>query len=298
MVTANNVNPTGFAVAAYRSTVASLAADGSLVINIPGDPLIGEITFVPGSDLTNADITIQRFTADQPPADVGDLPSGVTVAGFIQITVSTGGTNHEVTIALTIPEADAGDPDKAVLIKWDGAGDEWTPHGRIALTLDGGVYSGTGTAPCCSFYAVAFDEGDPTVTLDAPDGELSGTVQLTATADDNLGVQRVEFWAGDTMLGEDTSEPWSLDVDTTALANGDHTFRAVAYDHVDNTAESSQDVTVQNDETTGPDGTDGKDGAPGDGDGGFNFGVLLLVLIVLAVIGFAGYYFYKQQGQK
>lgn len=93
------------------------------------------------------------------------------------------------------------------------------------------------------------DTTDPTVSITAPTDSttVSGTINITANASDNVGVTRVEFYRGATLLGTDNSSPYSYSWDTTAVADGAYALTARAYDAADNNATSSAiTVTVDN----------------------------------------------------
>ena len=96
--------------------------------------------------------------------------------------------------------------------------------------------------------ATAPDIVAPTVALTAPAaGAVSGTVAVTANAADNVGVASVEFFAGATSLGVDTTAPYSVNWDTTATANGNVNVTAVAKDAFGNsTTSAAVAVTVTN----------------------------------------------------
>src|SRR4029078_13417217 len=82
----------------------------------------------------------------------------------------------------------------------------------------------------------------PTVSLTAPAGgaTVSGTVQLTANASDNVGVVGVQFKRGTTNIGaEDTSAPYAVSWNTTTVANGSYSLTAVARDAAGNTQTST-----------------------------------------------------------
>jgi uncharacterized protein (TIGR03118 family) len=71
----------------------------------------------------------------------------------------------------------------------------------------------------------------PTLTLFAPQGDLSGTVTLTANAQNLVAFATVKFLVnGDTPIGTATSEPFAVQWNTTSVANGSATLRAVATD--------------------------------------------------------------------
>jgi hypothetical protein len=88
----------------------------------------------------------------------------------------------------------------------------------------------------------------PTVSITAPaaGAEVTGTIQLTADADDNVGVVGVQFLIDGTNLGtEDTTAPYSISWNTGTAGNGPHTLTARARDAAGNvTVSAAIDVTV------------------------------------------------------
>ena len=71
----------------------------------------------------------------------------------------------------------------------------------------------------------------------------AGSITLTATATDNIGVVRVEFYDGTTLLGTDTTSPYTQAVALTAASNGTHSYTARAFDAAANVGISAA-VTV------------------------------------------------------
>jgi hypothetical protein len=100
--------------------------------------------------------------------------------------------------------------------------------------------------------ATAPDAVAPTVSLTAPAaGNVSGTVTLTANAADNVAVSQVNFivriGTTSTTIGSDTSAPYSIDLNTTTLANGAATLTAQAVDAAGNTTTSAGvAITINN----------------------------------------------------
>lgn len=95
--------------------------------------------------------------------------------------------------------------------------------------------------------ATAPDIVAPTVALTAPAGTVSGTVAVTANAADNVGVAQVEFFAGTTSLGIDSTAPYAVDWSTTTTANGSVSLTAVTKDAFGNaTTSAAVTVTVSN----------------------------------------------------
>ena len=94
----------------------------------------------------------------------------------------------------------------------------------------------------------------PTVALTAPaaGATVSGNVTVSATASDNVGVSRVEFYYGTTLIATDDTAPYSVTWDTTTVANGSYSLTAKAYDAAGNVGTSAaRSVTVNNATATG-----------------------------------------------
>ena len=66
------------------------------------------------------------------------------------------------------------------------------------------------------------DVQDPTVAITAPLGSAprTGTITISATAADNAGVARVEFYVRGEKVGQDTSAPYSLQFNTASVSDG------------------------------------------------------------------------------
>lgn len=116
-----------------------------------------------------------------------------------------------------------------------------------AFDLSGNESSASNSVPIPDMIA-------PTVTVTAPaTGPVSGTVVVTATAADAVGVVGVQFRLDGANLGvEDTTAPFSISWNTLTATNGTHTLSAVARDAAGNsTTSAGVIVTVAND-VTGP----------------------------------------------
>ncbi len=81
------------------------------------------------------------------------------------------------------------------------------------------------------------DSTPPTVS--ASESGSSGTITLSATASDNIGVSNVEFYIDGVLKGADVSSPYSLALDSTTLSNASHTLTAKAHDAAGNVATSA-----------------------------------------------------------
>lgn len=93
------------------------------------------------------------------------------------------------------------------------------------------------------------DDNPPTVAITAPaDGStVSGTVNVTATASDDKGVIKVEFYVDNTLKTTDYyMSSYTFYWDTTQLVNGAHTIKITVYDTVDQSTSDQRSVIVNN----------------------------------------------------
>jgi hypothetical protein len=85
--------------------------------------------------------------------------------------------------------------------------------------------------------AATTDTTAPTVSATASGS--SGTITFDASASDNVGVSRVEFYVDNALQGTSTSSPYSFAFNSTTLANGTHSLIAKAFDAAGNVGTSS-----------------------------------------------------------
>jgi hypothetical protein len=97
--------------------------------------------------------------------------------------------------------------------------------------------------------AAIVDSTHPSVALTAPSpgqAVCGASVPLSATASDNVEVDRVVFKVDAGTVGTDPSAPYVGSFDSTGFADGPHTVTATAYDDNNNTASSAVSVMVDN----------------------------------------------------
>src|SRR4051794_4357795 len=89
----------------------------------------------------------------------------------------------------------------------------------------------------------------PTTSITAPlaGATVSGTTTVSASASDNVGVTKVEFYLDGALQSTDTTSPYSWPWNTTTAANGSHSLTSKAYDAALNVGTSTTvNVTVSN----------------------------------------------------
>lgn len=85
------------------------------------------------------------------------------------------------------------------------------------------------------------------ITAPANGATVFGTVSVTASATDNVGVTSVDFYLDGVLQASDATSPYSWSWSTASAANGTHTLRSEAHDAAGNTGVSSNvTVTVSN----------------------------------------------------
>jgi glucose/arabinose dehydrogenase len=175
----------------------------------------------------------------------------------VGLTAPPNGGSAEVNTSVTVG-ADAGDPDGTVTLVefFDGAHSigtdatspysiTWTPTvaGQRTLTARATDDLEAVTMSDPVSFTVTTPQGSdteaPTTTLTAPADEstgLMGSVTVTATATDNVGVAGVEFQIDGEPLGaEDTTAPYAATLPaTSAYTTGLHVFRARSRDTAGN----------------------------------------------------------------
>jgi hypothetical protein len=122
----------------------------------------------------------------------------------------------------------------------------------VGVGSSNACYGQASTCVCATPTGDGGGGGDttaPTTSLTAPVGgaTLSGIATVSANASDNVGVTKVDFYAGSTLIGSDTTSPYSISWDTTTVASSTYTLTSKAYDAAGNVGTSAGvSVTVSN----------------------------------------------------
>jgi extracellular elastinolytic metalloproteinase len=129
----------------------------------------------------------------------------------------------------------------------------WKAFAAFGLGSDAVSGGANSTNPTNGFAVPAScqssDTTDPTTSITAPanGATVSGPTTVTASASDNVGVARVEFYIDNALQSTDTTSPYSFAWDTTAVNEGGHSIFSKAYDAADNVGTSpTVTVTVSN----------------------------------------------------
>lgn len=116
-------------------------------------------------------------------------------------------------------------------------------------TVTAKAYDKSGNSNTSSVNVVTKDSKAPEVSIATPSNyqTVSGTININATASDNVGISKVEFLINSTIVSTDTTAPYEYLWNTTSISNGSYSLSAVAYDSEANAKISSAvAVTVSN----------------------------------------------------
>jgi glucose/arabinose dehydrogenase/peptidoglycan/xylan/chitin deacetylase (PgdA/CDA1 family) len=125
-----------------------------------------------------------------------------------------------------------------------------TPPANVVSVTSFHILNKVGTLTTDAFSLTPADTVLPTVAITSPTAgaTVSGSITVTASSSDNIGVEGVQFYVDGAVLGaEDTVAPYSAAWNTALSTNGAHSLTAIARDLSGNTKTSGAvAVTVSN----------------------------------------------------
>ncbi len=155
------------------------------------------------------------------------VPAGWTVTAPTSVTVNPGSAGS-ANVVVTSPSGTAN-----------------STYDLSASASDASQALHTGQASAS--YVLFTDAQAPTVTVTSPSNgaALKGAnVTVSATASDNVGVAKVEFYVDNALQVTDSSAPYSFKMGLRKFSAGAHVISAKAYDAVGNSASASVSVTI------------------------------------------------------
>jgi peptidoglycan/xylan/chitin deacetylase (PgdA/CDA1 family) len=288
--------PTANAQVSGKITLSATASDDVGVVGVKffvdGTQVGSELTAAPyqvtvdTTTLTNANHTITAVARDAAGNSTTSTAVTVSVANVVtpppdttppKVAISSPATTSIVSGTITL-SATASDNVGVVGVKFfvDGKqiGSELTAapyqttldtttltnanHTLTAVARDAAGNSTTSTVVTITVTPPP-DTTAPKVAISSPAtaSTVSGTITLSATASDNVGVVGVKFFVDGKQIGSElTAAPYQMTLDTTTLTNANHTLTAVARDAAGNsTTSTAVTVSVSNVVTPPPDTT-------------------------------------------
>ena len=206
-----------------------------------------------GNVRTSAAITVTVSNDSTPPTVSLTSPaSGATVSGTVTVTATASDNVGVVGVQFRLDGAVLGAEDATApySVPWTTTTASNGSHSLTAVARDA---AGNVRTSAAITVTVSNDSTPPTVSLTSPasGATVSGTVTVTSTAADNVGVVGVQFRLdGAVSVRKIPTAPYSMPWTTTTASNGSHSLTAVARDAAGNVRTAAAvTVTVANDST-------------------------------------------------
>jgi subtilisin family serine protease len=237
--------------------VSSAGNNGSQLLTAPTDAIITVAATNSGDSLTSWSNYGDVIDVAAPGAGIWSTANGGGYAAVSGTSFSSPAT--AAVVALVMARDPALTPAQVDNIIMSSSTDLGTPgqdiyfgHGRVdAAAAVAAVGGGGDPGP-------APDITPPVTSISSPTGgTVSGTVTVSVAASDENGVSSVRFYVDGTLMGTDSTGPYTFNWNTTGHANGSATLEARATDPTGNEGVSQPvTVTVDNapvaDDTTPP----------------------------------------------
>ncbi len=202
-----------------------------------------------GYSAQSATITVTVDHEAVPPAVAITAPAdGATVANTVTVTADATDNVAIARVELLVDGAlYTSDTTAPYGFNWSSTTLPNGPHALTARAFDTAGNSAT-SAPIT--VTVDNDHTPPEVAITAPaeGATVENTVPIDVDATDSVGVTRVDFYVGGTLIGSDTTAPYSFAWNTHAYADGSYALEARARDAIGNVGTSATvTVAVDND---------------------------------------------------
>lgn len=192
-----------------------------------------------GNKTTSADVIVNVNNDVTAPTVAISSPTGGNVLGTISVTASASDNVGVVGVQFLLDGNNLGTEvtSSPYTLSWNTTA---TSNGNHNLSAKARDAAGNTTTSSIVVVNVNNDVTAPTITVDPPTGTVTGTINVTATASDNVGVVGVQFLLDGNNLGsEDLTAPYSVSWATAGGSNGNHNITARARDAVGNTTTSA-----------------------------------------------------------
>ena len=188
--------------------------------------------------------------AQAPSTSITSPSAGATVSGTTNVNASATDNVGVTRVELYVDGAlSATDNTSPYAFSWDTTAVANGAHSLTVKAYDAAGNAGTSAAVSVTVSNTITDTQAPSTSITAPSNGATvlGIVSVNASATDNVGVTRVEFYVDGALASTDTAAGYSYSWNTTTIANGTHTLYTKAYDAAGNVGTSATiTVTVSN----------------------------------------------------
>lgn len=187
---------------------------------------------------------------DTAPPSVGLNPpaDGATVMALTEVGVTAlddvGVTQVELFVDGTYFATDTVSP---YSFAWDTTAVANGTHTLMARAYDAAGNVGESAPVSVTVLNPVPDTTPPTLTIVSPaaGATVTGNVSVTASAQDGVGVAKLEFFVDGVLSGTDTAAPYAFVWNSAAASPGAHTLSLVATDTSGNVASATRSVSIQ-----------------------------------------------------
>lgn len=206
-----------------------------------------------GNNVTSSTVSITVADTTAPTVSLTAPAAGATISGTASVTANASdnigvarveffvdgasrGTDTTSPYAISLNTTTLSNGSHSITARaYDAAGNNTTSAARSVTVSNATTPPPDTTAPSVS------------ISNPAAGATVSGSIEISATATDNVGVTRVEFFVDGTLRNTDSSAPFSFSFATSSLTNGTHSVTAKAYDAAGNVGNASaRSFTVSN----------------------------------------------------
>lgn len=213
--------------------------------------LLSDLSCVPtgtGDNCANVDATNPTVSITAPTSGTS-VTAGATVNITATASDSVGVTKVEFYVDGALKSTDTSSP---YAYAWPTTGVTAGTHSLTARAYDAANNTATSAPVSVTVNAAPISDTTAptaTVTVSPTTVTLGAASTISATANDNVGVTKVEFYASGTLVGTDTSSPYSMTWTPTTV--GAKSMTAKAYDAAGNVGTSgAATLTVNSTPTT------------------------------------------------
>jgi hypothetical protein len=207
-----------------------------------------------GNLATSTDRTFTTLDATKPSVSITSPADNSSQTGTITVAVSASdnvGVDHvDFYVGGTLKQSLTGSPYNFSLNTGDYTNGSYTLTAK-AYDAAGNEQSASITVTINNITTPPPDTTPPTVSISSPAANstfnITGSAfSINATAGDNIGVTKVEFYVDGSLKGTDSTGPYSLSLSPGSLGGGNHTLTVKAYDAASNSTTSSPvQITVK-----------------------------------------------------
>jgi thermitase len=182
-----------------------------------------------------------------PTCSITSPSGGATVSGTTTVSVSAGDNVGVSRVELYVDNRLNSTLNSAPYnFSWNTTSVANGSHTLAARAYDAAGNLGVSTSVTVTVSnTTATDTTPPTCTIISPasNTQVSGTITVSVSAGDDVGVVKVQLYLDGKLAGTDTSSPWYFSQNTRKWKSGSHTLQAFAFDAAGNKG-SSNIVTV------------------------------------------------------